>query len=161
MVRALLHLAGWQAECARHVLPNLPHGSPANAPRLGFPVTFAFHDQAMWQSRADDPRHPDWLRVACLAYATNRANGHAQFPPRALALAVGLPSQQCSRAVRRAVELGWLMQGSGLRCLVLPLGVRYGPGGDDEPCGWHHRGRDVLRRTDPQPEDWGTLRHVA
>ena len=124
-------------------------------------MTFAFHDQAMWQARAADARLPKWLRVSSIAYATNRANGHAEFRQGELARTLGVPSQEASRAVRRAVELGWLSPGSGLRCLIMPLGVRYGPGKADAPCSHHHRDRQVLRQLSRQPTDWWVGRSVA
>ena len=44
------------------------------------------HYQSTWHERAGDPRLPQWLRVAALAYGSHKANGHSQFSPGQIAL---------------------------------------------------------------------------
>ena len=87
------------------------------------------HYQHVWRERAQDPRLPDWLRVAALAYGKHSANGHANLAPGELARTVSTinrrtgevrPNQNINRAIATALRYGWLAEGSKSRCLVVP-----------------------------------------
>ncbi len=49
---------------------------------------WAKHYQRAWQEKAGNPRFPLWLRVACLAYGHHLGNGHANFGPSEVRLAL-------------------------------------------------------------------------
>ncbi len=108
---------------------------------------WAKHYQHVWQERAGNPNFPDWLRVAALAYGRHTANGHAVFAPGEVALVLGnvnlatgelRPSANASRAIKKAVEYGWLSGGSKTRCLIVPAhAVGGGLGSDRKGCPFH------------------------
>src|ERR687889_983678 len=113
---------------------------------------WAKHYQSTWHERSGDPRLPAWLRVAALAYGAHAANGHAMFKPGQVGLVLGavdhetgevkpLHKGSVQRAIRTAVEYGWLAPGSGARCLVVPgHAIAGGLGGDaNAPCPQHRR----------------------
>lgn len=114
---------------------------------------WAKHYQSGWQERAANPRLPLWLRVAALAYGNHRANGHANFRPGEVALALSTidvrtgeictPDRQAVyRAVRVATDYGWLAQDSRTTCLVVPAhAVGGGLGSAEAPCPVHQRVR--------------------
>lgn len=96
---------------------------------MGIENPWARHYQGVWSERSGDPSLPDWLRVAALAYGRHRANGHATFGAGRVALVLArvdtatgelTPSSNVSRAIAKAVEYGWLAQGSKTRCLIVP-----------------------------------------
>ena len=107
------------------------------------------HYQSVWHERSGDPRLPHWLRVAALAYGSHRANGHAQFKAGQVGLVLGtvdaasgevrpLDKGSVQRAIRTAVDYGWLAAGSGTRCLVVPgHAIAGGLGGADDDCPQH------------------------
>lgn len=112
---------------------------------------FSMQDQGAWEERAGDTRLPSWLRVASLAFGMHRANGHANFSPGQISLILGsvdrdgvpcpLDKGSTQRAIRKAVEYGWLSPESGSRCLVVPgqkVDGGYG-GGRTSPCKHHPR----------------------
>jgi hypothetical protein len=113
--------------------------------------TWAKHYQSSWQERAANPRLPLWLRVAALAYGNHRANGHAVFRAGEVALAVSTVDTATGEintpdrrdvhdAVRVAVEYGWLAQGSGTTCLVVPAhAVSGGLGNAEAACPVHEK----------------------
>lgn len=85
----------------------------------------ARHLQAEWERRAGDRRLPNWLRVASLAYGKHGNNGHANFKRGDVAVVLGEPGKPLDRRqvyeyIARAVELGWLLDGSTSMCLVVP-----------------------------------------
>lgn len=109
------------------------------------------HDQILWRERADDVRLPLWLRVSALAYGRHRGNGHATFEPGSIKRVLAVsdkatgelrPNPNIDRAIRTAVEYGWLGPKSCTRCLVVPINhVRGGAWGKaGEPCSYHDRG---------------------
>lgn len=112
---------------------------------------WAKHYQSTWQERAGNPRLPLWLRVAALAYGNHKANGHANFRPGEVALAVSTVNPETGEittpdrrdvgdAVRVAVEYGWLAQGSGTTCLVVPAhAVSGGIGNAQAACPVHEK----------------------
>jgi hypothetical protein len=114
---------------------------------------WARHYQRVWHDRAGDPRLPNWLRVAALAYGSHAANGHAVFKPGQISLVLGhvnsdtgevrpLDKGSVQRAIRTAVEYGWLRSGSGTRCLVVPgHAITGGLGNADDECPQHRKGR--------------------
>jgi hypothetical protein len=112
---------------------------------------WAQHYQSVWQERAGNPRFPLWLRVAALAYGKHKANGHANFRQgevatilRTVDVATGVITdpdrQHVHRAIRVAVEYGWLAPGSRTTCLVVPAhAVGGGEGNAFAPCPVHER----------------------
>jgi hypothetical protein len=108
---------------------------------------WAKHYQHVWQERSGSPNLPDWLRVAALAYGKHAANGHAWFAPGEVALVLGLidqetgelrPNSNASRAIRKAVQYGWLAEGSKTRCLIVPAhAVGGGLGSEFARCPAH------------------------
>lgn len=110
---------------------------------------WARHFQHVWQERAGDPALPDWLRVACLAYGSHRANGHATLGQGHVALVLArvdvdtgviapLSRQNVHRAIRASVANGWLSQGSTSRCLIVPAhAVSGGLGSPTDACPQH------------------------
>jgi hypothetical protein len=91
--------------------------------------SWARHYQETWQSRAGDPRLPYWLRVAALAYGSHADNGHARFKRGEIALVLGsvdratgqiAPYENVGRAIKDAIEYGWLEAESYWSCLVVP-----------------------------------------
>ena len=107
------------------------------------------HYQDVWEERAGDPRLPKWMRVAALAYGMHRANGHACFPPGAIALVLGKPNggdvvkePNVGRIIKRAVEYGFLGEGSTSRCLIVPAhAIEGGLGSQHAICPMHGGGR--------------------
>jgi len=122
---------------------------------------WAKHYQCVWHERAGDSRLSAWLRVAALGYGSHAANGHANFKPGQIALVLGAVSAQTGeirpmdkgsvqRAIRTAVEYGWLTDASGARCLVVPgHAVAGGLGGSADAECPQHRGADQGRRSVP------------
>lgn len=117
---------------------------------------FGMHDQRTWEERAGDQRLPYWLRVAALAFGKHRANGHASFSAGQISLILGrvtlpegevipLDKGSTQRAIRKAIEYGWLSPESGSLCLVVPgnaVDGGYG-GGPNTPCQKHGRAQEV------------------
>lgn len=92
---------------------------------------WAKHRQSFWAEHAGNPRLPLWIRVSALAYGTHRRNGHAPFKTGEMAIVLTTVNTltgevytpqppNISKAIRTAMEYGFLAQGSGLRCLVVP-----------------------------------------
>jgi hypothetical protein len=111
----------------------------------GGPRTWARHYQDDWQARAGDPRLPYWLRVAALAFGSHANNGHARFKRGEIALILGTVDQSTGelrpfanvrREIGRAVEYGWLDEGSYWGCLIVPAhSIRKGElGTRPSPC---------------------------
>lgn len=110
-------------------------------------IVWTRHYQHVWRERAKDDRLPDWLRAASLAYGRHKPNGHACFAPGELAnllasrdpLSGGTkPCQNVNRAIRKAVEYGFLAKDSGSRCLVVPAhAITGGLGNEYAPCPVH------------------------
>jgi hypothetical protein len=107
---------------------------------------WARHFQGPWQERAGDRRFPDWFRVSALAYGTHRANRHANFEPGQIGLILGRPDAHgikpldkgsVQRAIRKAIEYGFLAPASSSRCLVPAHAVEGGQGKEWETCRWH------------------------
>jgi hypothetical protein len=93
--------------------------------------TWSRHYQDTWHERSGDPRLPRWFRLVCLAYGSHDNSGHARFKRGEVALVLGamdqatgevipLSRQRVHEAVRQAVELGFLSEGSIPMCLVVP-----------------------------------------
>lgn len=114
---------------------------------------WARHYQHVWHERTADARLPLWLRVAFLAYGCHRANGHARFKPGEIAEVFGTVNgttgeikaadkHNIQRAIRNAVERGWLAEGSSTLCLVVPAhAIEGGLGYTGEKCPLHSRKR--------------------
>lgn len=114
--------------------------------------TWSRHYQDSWHERSGDSRLPRWFRVVALAYGCHDNAGHARFKRGEVALVLGsvdhvtgavipLPRQRVSEAVKQAVELGFLAEGSMPMCLVVPAhDVRKGPHeAKSKPCPIHLR----------------------
>lgn len=105
------------------------------------------HYQRVWAERSGNTRLPDWLRLVSLAYGSHGANGHAPFARGEIALALGrmdeergefVPGRNVARAIRVAVEHGFLSPRSTPRCLVVPAHAIGGPHGNPlKPCPEH------------------------
>jgi len=116
---------------------------------------WARHYQRVWEERAGDPRMPYWLRVAALAYGKHAANGHAVFKAGQIGLILAtvntatgeikaLDRGSVQRAIRSAVEYGWLASESRSRCLVVPgHAIIGGLGGERDVCPQHGRTPNV------------------
>lgn len=72
---------------------------------------------------------PYWLRVASLAFGSHANNGHARFKRGEIALVLATvdhatgevrPFANVRREIARAVEYGWLEEGSYWGCLIVP-----------------------------------------
>lgn len=110
---------------------------------------WARHYQAVWRERAGNPRIPYALRVAFLALGNHKANGHALFGRGEVADALMTPPnhrpdrRSVHRAIRQAIDWGYLAEGSTARCLIVPAhAVTGGLGSPTAPCPHH----------DPEPE---------
>jgi stage V sporulation protein SpoVS len=122
--------------------------------------SWARHYQRPWQERAGNPRLPLWLRVAALTYGSHKANGHANYRPGEVAVALATvdaatgeirqPTRQdVNRAVKIAIGHGWLAPASGSTCLVVPGHmVAGGLGNAAEPCPVHEKKSRPRRHRD-------------
>lgn len=122
---------------------------------------WARHYQDAWHEDALNPNYPKALRVAFLAYGTHKANGHARFKPHEIATVLGAgrfdeyghpvkaDRRTVTRAIRQAVELGLLTEGSKAACLIVPRHrVTGGLGNENEPCTLgEHKSRPPRRQT--------------
>lgn len=88
------------------------------------------HFHSFWSTRAHSPALPPlWMRIVALAYSSHGKSGHAPFylcgdstlPPEILHKS----KKHIQKEIARAIELGFLAEGSNINCLVLP----------DEICG--------------------------
>jgi hypothetical protein len=120
---------------------------------------WARHYQSVWQERAARRNLPNWLRVAALAYGAHAANGHALFKPGDLAVALGEPGRPMNkhnvqRAIKTAVDNGWLSSLSGSTCLVVPAhAITGGMGRPGQLCPVHGGPPKVSHSvTHPRPE---------
>jgi len=111
---------------------------------------WAAHAQDHWLVMAGRPNFPDYLRVVFVAYGRHHANGHALLDRGELAYFLvrqdgTLPDRRIVwRAVREAVDLGFLVAGSQLLCLIVGShDVQGGRGNPDSRCR-----RDHTRRSD-------------
>lgn len=109
----------------------------------------SMHRQSTWRERAlnfDRPL-PLWLRVAFLAYAHHKPNGHATFAKgellKTLNDAAGcavkprcLTESQLYKALAEAKDYEYLDGKSSLRCLIVPASSVTGGYGDVAPCGF-------------------------
>ncbi len=113
---------------------------------------WARHYQDSWLERSGSPALPRWLRVVALAYGSHDNDGHARFKRGEVALVLAGPfprgevpkplsRQRVHEAVRQAVELGFLDEGSIPMCLIVPAhDVRKGSlDGKSKPCPVHKR----------------------
>jgi hypothetical protein len=112
---------------------------------------WARHYQEAWARRAGDDRMPYWLRIVALAYGSHADNGHARFKRGELALILGSidretgvihPYAHAARAIRDAVDYGWLEPESFWGCLVVPAhAIKKGPYGHEPVCPIHVKRR--------------------
>lgn len=118
---------------------------------------WARHYQDDWQARAGDPRLPYWLRVAALAYGSHANNGHARFKRGQIALVLATvdgdtgevrPFANVRREIARAVEYGWLVEGSYWACLIVPAhSIRKGELSRVPRCPLHPRHQERANRS--------------
>jgi hypothetical protein len=112
--------------------------------------TWAKHFQSVWEERAADPIYPLWCRVAWLAFARHKANGHINFQRGQLGEIFGrfgedgfkpLDPNNLQRAIRDAKKAGLLDESSCAECLVVPAhAIEGGWGGSaHSPCAVHAR----------------------
>lgn len=112
--------------------------------------TWAMHYQSVWEERAADPAYPMWCRVAWLAFARHKTNGHANFERGQLSQIFGkfshdgftpLDANNLQRYIRGAKKAGLLDRSSCAECLVVPShAIQGGWGGSvDSPCPVHDR----------------------
>jgi MarR family len=107
---------------------------------------WAAHYQSAWRERAGDTRLDLWLRVAALAFAHHKRNGHANFESGEIAKILGVSAQSVSRAIKKAKELGFIAGESNARCLVVPpWAVWGGPGHPNDRCRFHPKKFTVPR----------------
>lgn len=112
--------------------------------------SWARHYQDVWHERSGNARLPRWLRVVALAYGCHDNDGHARFKRGEIALVLGsvdqetgavipLSRQRVHEAVRQAVDLGFLGEGSLPMCLIVPAhDVKKGPlDHQSKPCPIH------------------------
>jgi hypothetical protein len=105
---------------------------------VSMPPPWVAFSQTEWQERADALAQPLWLKVSCLAYANVQANGHATFNRGVLARSTGKSRQDIDRAIRTAIEYGWLHPASCSECLVPPGNfVEMGFGSKRKVCPIH------------------------
>ena len=111
---------------------------------------WAMHFQSVWAERAANRLYPLWQRVAFLAYARHKANGHSTFQRGELSRLLGdglkrVDTNNLQRAIRTAVNKGWLDRSSGAECLVVPRhAIRGGLGAAYAACAVHKR-KDARR----------------
>lgn len=122
--------------------PDLPWGFTKAHPG-------SYHRQSTWRERALEFHRPLplWLRIAFMAYATHRTNGHATFAEGSLLKEFNAAAEaankrppgkrQLYRALTDAIEYGYLDRRSSLRCLIVPAtSVCGGLGRVEDPCAY-------------------------
>lgn len=119
------------------------------------------HYQSVWHERTANRNLPAWLRVAFLAFGAHKANGHAQFKRGEIAEMLGHVDEESGefrpahksnvqRAIRAAVEAGYLAPGSSSMCLVVPAhAIEGGMGNPHAPCPLHARREARERQARP------------
>lgn len=110
---------------------------------------FSMHRQSFWEEVAADTELPLWQRVAALAFACHRGNGHANFigRNRELSFLLGkpgrdgwdyVPANRISEAIKRAKKARWIAEESSSKCLVVPHhAITGGLGNEHEKCSVH------------------------
>lgn len=110
---------------------------------------FSMHRQSFWEEVSAGVGLPLWQRVAALAFACHRRNGHANFVAKNHELAFLLanpekhgsecvPVDQISRAIARAKKAGWISEQSNSHCLAIPMhAISGGLGREYEKCAIH------------------------
>lgn len=112
------------------------------------------HSQDHWLDRAGDHRFPDFLRIVFVAYGRHTANGHAKLDRGALAYYLvredgSLPDRRTIyRGIRRAVDLGLILDISTALCLVVSShNIQGGLGNPDARCRRDHTQRQKATTT--------------
>ena len=121
------------------------------------PRSWARHFQDDWQARAGDPRLPYWLRIAALAFGSHTENGHAKFKRGEIAVVLGSvdhetgefrPFANVRREIARAVEYGWIEEGSFWGCLVVPAhSIKKGNLSRRSPCPLARKHKERVNRS--------------
>jgi hypothetical protein len=112
------------------------------------------HSQDHWLDRAGDHRFPDFLRIVFVAYGRHRANGHAKLDRGDLAYYLvredgSLPDRRTVyKGIRRAVDLGLILDISNALCLVVSShDVQGGKGNPETRCRRDHTRRQKRTTT--------------
>lgn len=113
---------------------------------------WTMHYMDVWQERAGNPSLPCWVRVVSLAYGGMERNGHCPLAPGDIEFTLSVVDKvtgtltpadpsNVNRAIRFAVEQGFLGEGSNRRCLVVPRYVAEGGvrGHEHASCTRHSR----------------------
>ncbi|WP_155726844.1 hypothetical protein [Mycobacterium avium] len=96
------------------------------------------HYQQFFREQAYDRDRPLWDRLAFLAWASARRNGHANFRVRELADTFGVGPNRISEAIATAKGKGLIGPESKPTCLVVPARIAEGGDGNEyEICGVH------------------------
>lgn len=96
------------------------------------------HYQSFFREQAHDRHRPLWDRMAFLAWASARRNGHANFKAGELASLFGVTANRISEAIATAKDKGLIGAESKPTCLVVPARIAEGGDGNEyEICGIH------------------------
>lgn len=76
--------------------------------------------QAFDQRQSKNTALPRWLRVAHYCYGYMRPGGRCPTSRTALANAMGVDPLNIAREVKKAVQHGYLAEGSTCECLIAP-----------------------------------------
>lgn len=112
----------------------------ANAPALVRNGREVVVEQSHYATLYTDDRLPAWQRLAFLAYSRADTSGHAPFNGDRAAKLAGLRPDNVAREIRKAVQMGWLQDGSTRACLVIPTPMRSRYDAGDEAYCSHWRG---------------------
>lgn len=67
-----------------------------------------------------NPSNHKWQRVAYYCYAHMKPGGRCELAPYELQDAMESSKGNVGKQIRRAIDEGWLAEGSGERCLIAP-----------------------------------------
>ncbi|MGX7693576.1 hypothetical protein [Gordonia polyisoprenivorans] len=108
----------WEAEAARKAVQQNPFKRPP-----GFTMV---HRESTWKTVAASS-FDQRAKMVMYAWTHMRKDGHCPIRGNLGSVIFGkkVRSDNANNLVRRAVEEGFLAEGSNTRCLILPWGVRY------------------------------------
>ncbi|KXP02210.1 hypothetical protein AXK59_16755 [Tsukamurella tyrosinosolvens] len=112
----------------------------ANTPMLARSGREVLVEQSHYGKLYSDVELPVWQRVAFLAYARADTSGHVPFNGNRIAEILDRPVRRVTEAIAKAVERGWLQDGSSRHCLVIPTPMRSRYHAGDEAYCSHWRG---------------------
>ncbi|MEC4614571.1 hypothetical protein [Tsukamurella tyrosinosolvens] len=76
----------------------------------------------------NDDRLPRWQRIAFYCWSHCRRDNHCPVPGGKLALLLGAEPRLVRREIKKAVDMGFLLDGSNENCLIMPGEMRYNAG---------------------------------